>query len=65
MLCSRIDTIDRNLGLTRVGFGQANTMEGEKYKGIQGICKRVIIMMESRLGRERNEFMRTLTEKKW
>ena len=41
-----------------MGFGQANTMEGEKDKGSQGICKRVIIVMESRLGRKRNEAVR-------
>lgn len=28
-----------------------------KDKGIQGVCEGVIIMVESRLGRERNEVM--------
>lgn len=46
-------------------FCQANTVEAEKDKGVQDVCKRVIIMMESRMGRERNEVMRRVIEKRW
>lgn len=46
-----------------MGFGQANTMEGEKDKGSQGISKGVIITME--LVRERNEVVRRVIEKRW
>lgn len=62
MLWGRTDILDRNLGLTRVGV-----LPG-KYGGgreVQGVCRRGIIVMKSRLGRERNEVMRRVIEKRW
>lgn len=60
MLWGRIDILDRNLGFTRVGV-----LPGREGQGVQGVCRRGIIVMKSRLGRERNEVMKRVIEKRW
>lgn len=63
MLWGRTDILDRNLGLTRVGVLPGKYSGGREGPGVQGVCRRGIIVMKSRLGRERNEVMRRVIEK--
>lgn len=58
MLWGRTDILDRNLGLTRVGVLPGKYSGGREGQGVQGVCRRGIIVMKSSLGRERNEVTR-------